>query len=372
MDLLAVSAEPIELYRAFNFRKQRVVAPHPDILARVDSCAELPDDDGAGTGRLAAEQFYPASLAGTISAVARASLSLFMSHLGSSYIDSGNAYSRLVLAVPLAPTIFLAAFLLKHQNFLGSPLADDFGRDTCACHGWGADLKAAGLRGHQYLVECQLRARIALELLNSDDVARCDAVLLPTGLNDSVVHGSPCLRCSLCAEGPDTQKTSLNALPVPQKNLGLAGDNPGSDESGKVRDRGGQVNSRPPRLWIVGCLPLLAPGAAPRHLVRMELTVLTRRDCALCGEMEEVAGAVIAGSPVVLRTIDVDSDADLRERYGQEVPVLLVNGRKAFKYRVSESELRNRLRAERRRTFARRWRATLRKAVARKGKGMGT
>ncbi len=51
--------------------------------------------------------------------------------------------------------------------------------------------------------------------------------------------------------------------------------------------------------------------------------------------------------------LDVDSDPDLVARYGDEVPVLLVNGRKAFKYRVGDGELRARIRAEKRRSLAR-------------------
>ncbi len=57
---------------------------------------------------------------------------------------------------------------------------------------------------------------------------------------------------------------------------------------------------------------------------------------------------------------DVDADPALVERFGDEVPVLLIDGRKAFKYRVSEAELRRRFRAERRRALARRWRSLLR------------
>lgn len=66
------------------------------------------------------------------------------------------------------------------------------------------------------------------------------------------------------------------------------------------------------------------------------------------------------GRGLSVERLDVDSEPALAERYGDEVPVLLINGRKAFKYRVSETELRKRVRAERRRELARRWRALLR------------
>jgi Glutaredoxin-like domain (DUF836) len=81
----------------------------------------------------------------------------------------------------------------------------------------------------------------------------------------------------------------------------------------------------------------------------MILTLLTRAGCHLCEEMAEVVRVV--GGDVVFRfeEVDVDGDAVLRERYGEEVPVLLINGRPAFKYELTTGSLRRRLAAERRR-----------------------
>jgi len=59
--------------------------------------------------------------------------------------------------------------------------------------------------------------------------------------------------------------------------------------------------------------------------------------------MEEVARQVVAGFPAELEIRDVDDDADLHRLYDESVPVLLVNGRKAFKYRVTADALRKRL-----------------------------
>jgi hypothetical protein len=79
------------------------------------------------------------------------------------------------------------------------------------------------------------------------------------------------------------------------------------------------------------------------------LTLITRRDCGLCEEMAEIVGAELEAFGAAIETVDVDSDPDLVERYGLEVPVLLVNGRKAFKYRVTARDLRQRLQSEQRR-----------------------
>jgi hypothetical protein len=47
--------------------------------------------------------------------------------------------------------------------------------------------------------------------------------------------------------------------------------------------------------------------------------------------------------PFALEQIDISSDPALESRFGHEIPVLFVNGRKAFKYRLTAGELRRRL-----------------------------
>ena len=79
----------------------------------------------------------------------------------------------------------------------------------------------------------------------------------------------------------------------------------------------------------------------------MELVLYTRRDCELCGEMEAVLDEVLPRfSAASLRRIEIDGDAALEAQFGLEVPVLFVNGRKAFKYRCTPRELRKRLERE--------------------------
>ena len=80
--------------------------------------------------------------------------------------------------------------------------------------------------------------------------------------------------------------------------------------------------------------------------MKPELKLYTRKDCCLCDEMKVILSQVLRRVPLVVEEIDVDSSADLREQYGDEVPVLFVNGRKAFKYRVSARALEKRLKSE--------------------------
>jgi hypothetical protein len=70
------------------------------------------------------------------------------------------------------------------------------------------------------------------------------------------------------------------------------------------------------------------------------LTLYSRPGCHLCDDMKAVVQRVAHTVAISLEEIDISGDQDLEAQYGLEVPVLLVNGRKAAKYRVTEPELR--------------------------------
>jgi len=78
----------------------------------------------------------------------------------------------------------------------------------------------------------------------------------------------------------------------------------------------------------------------------MRLTLYGRPECHLCHEMRAVVDALRADVPFDLDEVDIDGDPALVAAYGEEIPVLLVNGRKAFKYRVTPAALRARLARE--------------------------
>jgi hypothetical protein len=70
------------------------------------------------------------------------------------------------------------------------------------------------------------------------------------------------------------------------------------------------------------------------------LTLYSRPGCHLCEEMKAIVVRVARSVPVALEEIDISESADLETAYGLEIPVLLVNGKLAAKYRVTEDELR--------------------------------
>jgi hypothetical protein len=62
--------------------------------------------------------------------------------------------------------------------------------------------------------------------------------------------------------------------------------------------------------------------------------------------MKAVIEPVVRELGCTLEEIDISGRTELEARFGMEIPVLCVNGRKAFKYRVTELELRKRLTRE--------------------------
>ena len=71
------------------------------------------------------------------------------------------------------------------------------------------------------------------------------------------------------------------------------------------------------------------------------VTLYSRPGCHLCDEMKAVVARVVREleTPVTIDEVDISIDADLEARYGLEIPVLLIDGKKAAKYRVTEGEL---------------------------------
>ena len=74
------------------------------------------------------------------------------------------------------------------------------------------------------------------------------------------------------------------------------------------------------------------------------LTIYSRPGCHLCDEMKAVVRTRRASRfRSALEEIDISTDPALEARYGLEIPVLMVEGKKAAKYRIAEEELRRML-----------------------------
>ena len=79
--------------------------------------------------------------------------------------------------------------------------------------------------------------------------------------------------------------------------------------------------------------------------MKPRVTLYTRTGCCLCDAAKQVLLAARRQADFDYQEIDIDGDAELRARYNDEVPVISIDGRKAFKYRVDRDEFLKKLAA---------------------------
>jgi hypothetical protein len=75
----------------------------------------------------------------------------------------------------------------------------------------------------------------------------------------------------------------------------------------------------------------------------IRLRLLSRPDCHLCEAMRAEVDSLLADEPREWEVVDVDTDANLARRYGDEIPILFVNGRLFAKIRLPRLAARLRL-----------------------------
>jgi glutaredoxin len=75
----------------------------------------------------------------------------------------------------------------------------------------------------------------------------------------------------------------------------------------------------------------------------ISIVLYSRPGCHLCDEMKAVVNRVARQTPIALSEIDITGDPELEARYGIEIPVLMLEGKKVAKYRVTEEALRRML-----------------------------
>lgn len=74
-----------------------------------------------------------------------------------------------------------------------------------------------------------------------------------------------------------------------------------------------------------------------------DVTLYTRPGCHLCEEAKAAIAPLLREFGAVLREVNIDEDAALKERYGWEIPVILIGQHKAAKHRVDLPQFRRQL-----------------------------
>ena len=74
---------------------------------------------------------------------------------------------------------------------------------------------------------------------------------------------------------------------------------------------------------------------------KAHVIIYSRPGCHLCDDAKQV----LREAGLSFAEVDIDCDPQLRQQYNEEVPVVFIAGRKAFKYRVEPLELARRVAA---------------------------
>ena len=78
----------------------------------------------------------------------------------------------------------------------------------------------------------------------------------------------------------------------------------------------------------------------------IRIDIYTRPGCHLCDDAKAVIEQYRSAYAMELQSINVETDPELESRYGNDIPVVWINGREAFRHRVDRSELERKLKTE--------------------------
>ncbi|HUD64963.1 MAG TPA: glutaredoxin family protein [Candidatus Sulfotelmatobacter sp.] len=73
------------------------------------------------------------------------------------------------------------------------------------------------------------------------------------------------------------------------------------------------------------------------------VVVYSRKGCHLCEVVKESLHKLSRRGGFIWQEVDVDADAALRREFNDQVPVVFIDGRKAFKYHMDEQEFLRKL-----------------------------
>ncbi|HKU20434.1 MAG TPA: glutaredoxin family protein [Terriglobales bacterium] len=74
-----------------------------------------------------------------------------------------------------------------------------------------------------------------------------------------------------------------------------------------------------------------------------EVVLYSRKGCHLCEIVKESLSKLSRQTQFSWQEIDVDSNDNLRRQFTDEVPVVFIDGKKAFKYRMNEQDFLRKL-----------------------------
>ena len=68
----------------------------------------------------------------------------------------------------------------------------------------------------------------------------------------------------------------------------------------------------------------------------VDVVVYGKPDCSLCDEVKRQLKSLRVSYPFRLKEVNILEDGQAYTRFRNDIPVVFVNGKKAFKYRLDE------------------------------------
>ena len=82
----------------------------------------------------------------------------------------------------------------------------------------------------------------------------------------------------------------------------------------------------------------MRPTPTKAHVI-----IYSRPGCHLCEEAKQAIDSARCASEYTLEEIDIESDGALLRRYGDDIPVITINGEEAFRHSVTSEEFLEKL-----------------------------
>lgn len=69
-----------------------------------------------------------------------------------------------------------------------------------------------------------------------------------------------------------------------------------------------------------------------------DVVVYSRNGCHLCDVVKDTLTQLRSQADFQWRDVDIDTNPELRRQYNDQIPVVFIDGRKAFKYHLDARE----------------------------------
>jgi glutaredoxin len=86
--------------------------------------------------------------------------------------------------------------------------------------------------------------------------------------------------------------------------------------------------------------PLTENGSSMSKIL---VQIYSKPGCHLCDEAKAAMQASGCSDQFTLEEVNIEEDAALYEQYRYDIPVIFINGAKAFKHRIDSKEFRRRI-----------------------------